>query len=187
MRHKFVAKTPEYFVYFKVFAADLWGKRTAKARRRNCAVLPLILPHFTGKGQCRFLQWGISIMVYRGRGRRGEDVCPIFITCSGASAGSGDGRYAAKPPLCKGRCRPHRAAEGLFPSGRYSRAASDYELLNSRAVRSETVCVAAIPHPRRHKLRILCFRLEGGKRSRSAAPPLPSEPADAGLRRGPES
>ena len=53
--------------YDKVFAADLWGKRTAKARRRNCAVLPLILPHFTGKGQCRFLQWGISIMVYRGR------------------------------------------------------------------------------------------------------------------------
>ena len=103
MRHKFVAKTPEYFVYFKVFAADLWGKRTAKARRRNCAVLPLILPHFTGKGQCRFLQWGISIMVYRGRARRGEDVCPIFITCSGASAGSSDGRYAPKPPLCKGR------------------------------------------------------------------------------------
>ena len=27
---------------------------------------------------------------------------------------------------------------------------------------------------RRHKLRILCFRLEGEKRSRSAAPPLPS-------------
>ena len=103
MRHKFVAKTPEYFVYFKVFAADLWGKRTAKARRRNCAVLPLILPHFTGKGQCRFLQWGISIMVYRGRARRGEDVCPIFITCSGAAAGSGDGRCAPKPPLCKGR------------------------------------------------------------------------------------
>ena len=54
-------------------------------------------------------------------------------------------RNAPKPPLCKGRCRPCRAAEGLFPSGGYSRAASDYELLNSRAVRSETVCVAAIP------------------------------------------
>ena len=64
---------------------------------------------------------------------------------SPASAGSSDGRYAPKPPLCKGRCRPYRAAEGLFPSGGYSRAASDYELLNSRAVRSETVCVAAIP------------------------------------------
>ena len=61
------------------------------------------------------------------------------------STGSGDGRYAPKPPLCKGRCRPCRAAEGLFPSGGYSRAASDYELLNSRAVRSETMCVAAIP------------------------------------------
>ena len=26
---------------FQVFTADLWGKRTVKARRRNCAVLPL--------------------------------------------------------------------------------------------------------------------------------------------------
>ena len=48
-------------------------------------------------------------------------------------------------------------------------------------------CPASIPPPRRRKLRILCFRLEGGKRSRSAAPPLPGEPADAGLPRGPES
>ena len=40
LRHKFVAKTQEYFVYFKVFAADLWGKSAVKARRRNCAVLP---------------------------------------------------------------------------------------------------------------------------------------------------
>ena len=48
-------------------------------------------------------------------------------------------------------------------------------------------CPASIPPPRRRKLRILCFRLKGGKRSRSAAPPLPSEPADAGLPRGPES
>ena len=33
---------------------------------------------------------------------------------SPASAGSGNGRYAPKPPLCKGRCRPYRAAEGLM-------------------------------------------------------------------------
>ena len=52
---------------------------------------------------------------------------------------------AEPPPLCKGRCRPVRAAEGLIPRGQYSRAASDYELLNSRAVRQETVCGATIP------------------------------------------
>ena len=40
-------------------------------------------------------------------------------------------------------------AEGLFPSGQYFRAASDYELLNSRAVRWKTTCGAAIPHPLR--------------------------------------
>ena len=34
----------EYFVYFKLFAADLWRKRTAKARRRNCAALPKVSP-----------------------------------------------------------------------------------------------------------------------------------------------
>ena len=31
----------EYFVYFKLFTADLWRKRTVKARSRNCVVLPL--------------------------------------------------------------------------------------------------------------------------------------------------
>ena len=61
------------------------------------------------------------------------------------SLGSGDGRNAPRPPLCKGRCRPYRAAEGLFPSGQYTRAAFDYELPNNRAVRQKTMCVAAIP------------------------------------------
>ena len=39
-QNKFVVKTQEYFVYFKVFAADLWDKRAVKARRHNCTVLP---------------------------------------------------------------------------------------------------------------------------------------------------
>ena len=115
--------------------------KPADAIVRCCLLFYSILPEKANADFCS----GVYQLWYTGGDRRGEDVCPIFITCSGAAAGSGDGRYAAKPPLCKGRCRPYRAAEGLFPSGRYSRAASDYELLNSRAVRSETVCVAAIP------------------------------------------
>ena len=56
---------------------------------------------------------------------------------------------ARSRPCAKGGGSASAETEGLFPSGQYFRAASDYELLNSRAVRWKTTCVAAIPHPLR--------------------------------------
>ena len=35
-----VWKTKEYSVYFSFFKLKKWGKKTAAARRHNCAVLP---------------------------------------------------------------------------------------------------------------------------------------------------
>ena len=36
-------KAQEYFVYFALFKPQNWRKRSAEARGRNCAVLPMIL------------------------------------------------------------------------------------------------------------------------------------------------
>ena len=54
-----VWKTKEYCMYFSFFKLKKWGKKTAAARRHNCAVLPKVFPKFT-----HFLQFRDSELYF---------------------------------------------------------------------------------------------------------------------------
>ena len=84
-----------------------------------------------------------------------------------------------------------RTAEGLMQSSWLSCAKSDYSMsknrtAHNRILHSASKCAGTIPQSRRRKVRELRFRLWAKSFVHSLAPPFPTEPACAGLRRGPQ-